>query len=368
MQKQKKKIAVFSPIAVLVFLFLCHSSVYGAVAEKQAVTIRLTGCDTDAGELRIIADENINDNRGNALLKEGEHIQADFVREGDICTAQAALYPSARYYVSDGISKAAFTAEDTQISVSLKETAAPKPATSKLSVRTKASKAAAQDGVLKCVVSSLSSAQDVASDTFLLQCEVPEGAVLDSVYTGSYSADVKLDLLCRTLKDGQWHLWKENISSAKGQTYQTDDISLAQGDRISSFAISTASAPEGFCLKEEDPCYYYVTLTDAQQAESYGASVKVTAYLDGEKSSDKSSFASAAVKIVQTGDDNILFIASVIAYCLSVITLVSYLVCRVVFYKREEAVSHMRLPVRYAKGQDQSPHEKMSNLLEKKPG
>lgn len=389
---KQKKIAFFSPILTLMLVILCPVSIFAAVTEKEAVTVQLTDYGGEVSELRMGADENLNDSKGNLLLKEGEEIQADFAKEGNICIAQVELYKNVRYYISDGVDKVTFVPDSMVCKVSFdkKETTDTSGQTDlasaedesssddgqsedlatgkELNVKTKTPKAVTQGDMLKCTVSSLSGSSDTDSDTFLLQCEVPKGTTLESVYTGSYNADVRLDLICKTEKDGQWHTWGEGISSAKGETFNTDTISFSEGDRICAFAISAAEAPKGFCLKEEDPCYYYVKIVDKDSVEDYEGLTKVTAYLDGKKSSSESKFTTLLQAEVQTGDENVIFIGSFILLCISVITLVSYVICRVIFYKKDKAASQMKLPVTYRKGETQGTQGKMSDLLEKKPG
>lgn len=390
----KKRMALLSPLMALLALFVCQTVVMAATLEKQAVTIQLSGFDGEPGELRIGADEKLNDNKGNLLLNEGEEIQTSFSKDGSLCISAAELYKGVRYYISDGVNQITFVPESTVCKVSFQsagrassesaagsqngdmsdeegaETASAEGNASSegLGIKTKSPKAVNEGDLLKCTVSALSGASDTESDTFLLQCDVPKGTVLESVYTGSYNADIKLDLICKTEKDGQWHTWGEGISSAKGETFKTDTISFAQGDRICQFAISASEAPKGFSLKEDDPCFYYVKIVDKGGAENYRGLTKVTAYLNGNKSASESSFTTLIQKQVQTGDSNVIFIGSFILLCVAVIVLVSYIICRVVFYRKEKTAAGQKLPVKYTEGKPQGTQGKMSDLLQKKPG
>lgn len=401
MVNRRKKIA-FLPMLALMICMICQIFPKAATVEKDTVTVQLTGYDGDAGELRIGAGETLYDSGGDALLKEGDEVSAVFSKEGDICTAKADLYKGIKYYISDGIDKVSFVPEKMVCKVSFNNSTKDKAVTDTssgstksgnsdslktseevsqesetetvqvsdtvLGVKTKTPRAVADGEELKCVVSSLSGSSDTDADTFLLQCEVPKGTVLESVYTGTYNEEVTLELVCKTEKDGQWHTWGENISSLKGETFKTDGITFSEGDRICSFAISAANAPKGFSLKEEDPCYYYVRIVDKDSVADFNGTTKVTAYLDGKKVSNESKFTTLIQDGVQTGDDNVILIGSFILLIISVVTLISYIICRVVFYQKDKAASHQKLPVTYRKGEVQGTQGKMSDLLGKKPG
>ena len=100
----------------------------------------------------------------------------------------------------------------------------------------------------------------------------------------------------------------------------------------------------------------------------FNGTTKVTAYLDGKKVSNESKFTTLIQDGVQTGDDNVILIGSFILLIISVVTLISYIICRVVFYQKDKAASHQKLPVTYRKGEVQGTQGKMSDLLGKKPG
>lgn len=397
--EKKHRWWLYSLMTVFVLPFILSFNVF-ASSEKMAVTVCVSGYTGAVEELRICSDESIYDSNGNAVLVKDDAVNGTFVKEGEQCKAQAELYSGVRYYVSDGVSQTMFEADGVVVDVSFgnevevnnsnvseeqseessseksEEQSTKEPtevqeqnvSTGKLGVNAKIPQAVNSGGNVKCVVDKLSGAVDGVSDTFLLQCDVPKNMELKSVYTGTYSDDVNLQLLCKTESDGKWHSWGEGIRSNTGETFETSSMNIAEGDRVCAFAISAESVPEGFTLNEEDPCYYYVKVIDESAEKDYNGTAKVTAYIGGEKSASESTFATALQTGVQTGDENYLFFGSLILMVVSFCVLLSYIVIRIVVYVKEENVERTALPVTFNKHRDRDTSEKMSSLFGKKPG
>jgi len=342
------------------------SVAYGATGQKESVTVKVEGYSGEASALRILADTSSFDESGNAVVTKGDQIPADFVKENDVCTAQAELYRSVRYYLSDGVEgvtfvpeqsvcKVSFNGSDTSASVSQNSSGAPSgsqvetvAAPAGFGVSATSPKAVTEGDVLKCVITSLSNASDVDSDHFLLQCEVPDGTVLESIYTGTYNEEVRMELVCQTEKDKKWHDWGEQISSKTGETFKTDTITFAEGDRIGTFALSASEVPKGFSMNKDDPLCYYVRIVDAEKANGYSGLARFTAYMDGKKSASEASFTTAIRKNVQTGDENALLIGSSILLVLSFLCMMGFILFRVISYYREKKARKERLPEFYS--------------------
>lgn len=378
--KKQHKWVLYQIVMTCIFVMAGCFHVMAATMEKQVVAISVSDFTGTAEQLRICSDENIHDDNGNVLLQKDAMMDIAFSEEGDTYRASAELYRGVRYYISDGIRQIPFEVSGQTVDVSFKEDVGEDNTETqeiitedtstegKLGIGTKIPQTANIGDTMKCVVNVLSGAVEETSDTFLLQCEIPEGMELESVYTGTYTDDVELQLLCKTENDNKWHSWGEGIRSSKGETFETSDINFAEGDRISAFAISAETVPEGFALNEEDPCYYYVKVKDKNSASGYSGISKVSAYIGSQKTSSQSAFNTILQTEVQTGDENIIFIGSFILMLVAVFVLISYIIVRIVLYKKEESIQKTDLPVKFNNYEGGEAAEKMSSLLGKKPG
>lgn len=370
----------------IVCMVVNSAMVFAAMPVKQDIVVSVSDYFGAVEQLRICYDENMHDDGGNVVASKDDMVEAVFETDGDTFIAEVQLYDGIRYYVSDGVDQVSFVAEDANVDLSFdggisgpEEDAMEDTNEEDAEENTGMEVSAQMDEInvgdsVKCIVSQLTGSKDKESDTFLLQCEIPEGMDLETVYTGTYSHDVSLTLLCKTEDENKWHIWGENISSKKGDTFYTTDISLADGDRISAFAVSAEEIPQNFSLNENDPCYYKAKVTDEDAVREYKGMVKVSAYVDSKKESESTTYTTTTTvikenqNVVKTGDENIILVGSFILLIISVLTLFSYIVVRIVLYKREERIEKEVLPVKFSKYTNADTSEKMSSLLSKKPG
>ncbi len=375
-------------IAVFMTALLLHCRVdVMAAAETIQADISLTGKVTNPSDLCIKAGESIYDQSGETILLTDDDTAVSFEKRAGGYAARATLYKGAKYYVTDGEGKVSFSADTDTIVLSFDGSVSQQsskrqadendiqiPETESkstvLNLKTKTPSKSAQGKAVKFVIDSLSGSKDKVSDAFLLQVSLPDGMRLDSIYSGTYNQDVKMQLVCQTEKDGKWHSWYEDISSLKGQMCDTNEFSLSQDDRISAFALSCDNAPEGFEMNKEDPLYYTMTVTGDADTTAAGGT-RLTAYVDGKKeSSDSASVIEIATQeIIQTGDENFLFIGSMILMIISLVTMFTYITIRILFYRRQEKVESGALPDVVFRGPAGIEHsEKMAALIRDKSG
>lgn len=404
MKKESKiiKKVMFVTMA-LSFLVLFHMPVMAVERTLVQTDVVVDGYSGDTSQLRIRCEENIYDTDGKKLTDPESDLNCSFSNTDGKVQTQAEIYPGVRYAVSDGIDSVKFVLDRNKVqdgnaadviinwngSAAVDVSAAPTTSEENeqnesgansadnstnetggvdaLTVATKGPAAAAVGDVVKYTVTEIKSESD--SDTFLLQCDIPKGTELVSVYTGSFNSDIALELLCKTENDGMWHSWGQNISSAKGSTFNTEDITFADGDRISSIALSAESAPKDFVLDKQDPFYYQLKIVSEEGTKVDGSKVKVTAYVDNSKQSSESGFSLTTVQnTIQTGDDNYLLVGSVILIFVCVVVLIGYITVRIVTSNNEKSYQKHGKRVKYKKDKSAGVGQKLTFLKDKDPG
>ncbi len=378
---------------------------YAATGNNTIQTsVNIIGSVSNPDNLSICADETIHDSAGNTVMEQDADLGAVFEKRSGGYRAKVDLISGMRYYVTDGLQSVAFVAEDAEIMLSLadgekRETSENVLGTSETDEAQEDSKAAdsgsadvkktsntSSDGILslktkqpevgtsgksvKYVIDSLSTAKDNISDAYVLQVEVPSGMVLKNVYCGTYNKEAKLELICKTEKDGQWHSWYEDINTLHGTHCDVKEAYIAEDDRICAFALTSDHVPEGFEMNKNDPLYYVMDVKDEAADTSAAGKAKLTAYVDGKKSTSESDsiIKIAAEEIIQTGDDNMLFIISLITFIVSIVTMISYVTIRILMFRREERAQKDVLSVVFSKEREAQTNEKMSALIQKRPG
>ncbi len=399
-------------ICVGLLFFAPCMCVFAADGETIDASINVTGKVETPNSLKVIAGEQINDASGKAVLEKDEDAGLAFEKRAGGYSTHGTLYKNVKYYVTDDVSKVLFVAETDNIVVSFdgsvsqqsseprKDEDEKKKADNKkiegdkeeeisvlsaestevetdsgnsevLDLKTKEPSSTAKGKTVKYVIDSLAGAKDKVSDAFLLQVDVPSGMTLEKVYCGTYNKEVRMQLVCQTEKDGEWHSWYEDLSSTSGNVCDTSSISLAEGDRICAFALSCDQVPEGFEMNKDDPLYYTMNVVGDSADTSAAGKAKLTAYVDGKKeSSDSESILEiAAQEIIQTGDDNFLFIGSMIMMIVSLATMFTYITIRIILYKKEEKIASGKAPeVVFSRERGKQTNEKMSSLIQKRGG
>ena len=394
--KKRKQWTIFTIMCAL-FLLMQGQTAEAAERKPNDARIIVNDYEGDISSLRVYCDEEIYSSSGKKLTSTEDALNCTFTKEDEKCVTTASLYTGVKYLISDGIESVTFTldipssdakqvdmivswkdagqsdggtattdAETDETNVTGDETASKMSKTGALDVSTKGPSTAGIGDTVKYTITSLTGAED--SDTFLLQCNIPKGMELVSVYTGTYNSDVKMELLCKTENDGMWHSWGTDISSLKGSTFSTKDISFAEGDRISAIALSAETIPKDFALVKEDPFYYQMKIVSEEGVENNGAKARLTAYVGKTKQSSESRFLMAIKNGVQTGDDNYLLIGSFILLVVSVVFLMGYLTVRVVGNKREQIYADKGAPVKFKKDKTAGEGKELTFLKDKNPG
>lgn len=367
--------------------------VSGAQLTSGNLRMLVSGYKGDAAQLRLCGGEDVYDATGAKVLSEDEEISCTFSMGGDgIAEAEVTLYSGIEYYLSDGIESVSFTPdfitngekaldysidwdfdetdeEDNEEDNKEESTTTRQPVEGdekSLTMSAQGPSAAAVGDIVKYTVTEVKGEHN--SDTFTLQCEIPEGLELISVFTGTYNAEAKLELLCQTQADGKWHMWGENISSLKGQLFYTSEISFADGDRIKAFVISVKEAPKGFALEKQAPMYYRVKILNEKGLNNKSAKARVSAYVGDEKQSCERTFTTIAQQVVQTGDDNVMMLASFILLAVSVIVLLGYITVRLIGTKREERYERQGVDVKFKKDKSAGEGVELTFLKDKNPG
>lgn len=386
---------------MLVIAVLLPVTIYGRALDKLLVNLTIIGYSGD-GTLSLYADESIFDDNGDIIIEKDTPIECNFEKSGNDYLGNTSLYSDVRYYVSDGVKKAQFVPTSLNVTISMSDGSAlnsdmntetvedisviddsdtalsnSEPLKNVLGISTKSINKANVGDTITYIVDNIKGATDTLSDTFLLQCSVPEKMKLKSIYTGSYTNDVNLELLYKTESDNEWHSYGHSLSSLKGTRIDVDELGINADDNITIFALSAESVPEGFALKKDDPCSYDMeVLEDGANIENSLA--KVTAYVGDAKASSESYFMTTLATIsangvngngnVQTGDDNYLYIGSVILMVVSLLVGISYIIVRIITYKKEEIATRPGSPVTFKKTKTTGDGRKMAELLGKKPG
>lgn len=388
MKSVKKNIFLLVAINFFVLWGICP--VFAAQLQAGNIQLSVEGYKGDVELLRLCSDKDVYDDTGTKVLGKDEEVVCEFSLTDAGAETEVALYSGIRYYVSDGIESVSFlpdflTSEEDVLnytvtwskstgSVNTAETVTEESSDmasvdnkgAVLTMSTQGPFAAAVGDIVKYTITEVRGESD--SDTFTLQCEIPEGLELVSVFTGTYNSEAKLELLCQTQKDNTWHMWGENISSLKGQTFETSDISFVKGDRIKAFAISVKEAPEGFSLMKQVPMYYRVKIVDEKGLNNKSAKAKVSAYIGDTKESCEKTFTTVVQQVVQTGDENIMMIASFILLALSVVILFGYITVRLVGERREKKMSKNGINVKFKKDKSAGDGVKLTFLKDKDPG
>lgn len=373
--------------ALLCFVMVITIPVLAAPLTSGEIHLMVSGYKGDVAQLRLCAGEDVYDDTGTKVLAEDEEIAGSFSTNGEKVETDVTLYSGIGYYLSDGVSSVSFIPDflardgakldyplewdmDEEDNIDEEEevsdNASADSSGNALSMATQGPSAAAVGDIVKYTITKVQGEDD--SDTFTLQCEIPEGLELLSVFTGTYNTEAKLELLCQTQEDGVWHMWGENISSLKGELFETSEISFAKGDRIKAFAISVKEAPKGFALEEKVPVYYKVKILDETGLNNKSAKAKVSAYVGDKKQSCERTFTTVMQQVVQTGDDNILMIASFIMLIVSVLLLLGYITVRLICAKREEKVERQGVNVKFKKDKSAGEGVELTFLKDKNPG
>jgi len=347
------------------------------------------GYQGDTSLLRLCCEKDIYDDTGTKVMGKDEELACKFSSSEQGAQTQVTLYSGISYYVSDGVESKSFTPEflttdgkllnytiewGTGDALEQNDISSGNDEEEKSSdgdkgvlvMSTQGPSAAAVGDTVKYTITEVYGESD--SDTFTLQCDIPEGLELVSVFTGTYNSEAKLELLCQTQNDGKWHMWGENISSLKGETFETSDISFAQGDRISAFAISVKEAPKGFSLMKQQPMYYRVKIIDEKGLNNKAARARVSAYVGDTKESCEKTFTTAIQQVVQTGDENTMMVISFVVLIISAAVLFGYITVRLVGERREKRIEKNGVNVKFKKDKSVGEGVKLTFLKDKDPG
>lgn len=165
---------------------------------------------------------------------------------------------------------------------------------------------------------------------FTLSDELPKNVNMTSLYTGTYSDELKYTVLYKTNLTSDWKVWKSDVSTTKGQTLQVSDLSLSTNEYITEFAMQYGTVPPGFCLNANDRATYHVTVGNAKEGTKLVNNIHLTAYRNKNKlTSDDTTTTTVQKKpttkiTVKTGDNNYLYAICLMLFILSVIGFVAY--------------------------------------------
>ena len=169
-------------------------------------------------------------------------------------------------------------------------------------------------------------------DRFTLQDELPKNVNMTSLYTGSYSDELKYTVLYKTNLTTDWKIWKSDISTKTGQTLQVSDLKLANNEYITEFAMQYGTVPAGFSLNAADKATYHVTVGNVKEGTKLVNNIHLTAYYHKKKVTSDDSTTTTVEKeptkttstIVKTGDNNYLYAICLMLLILSVIGVITY--------------------------------------------
>lgn len=388
MKSVKKNI--FPLMVMCFFVIRCTLPVFAAQLQAGTIQLSVEGYKGDISLLRLCSEKDVYDDTGTKVIGKEEEIVCEFSSSESGVVAEVNLYSGISYYISDGVESVSFTPEflsaegevleyvvewggasdskSSSIDAVATEVGEGEVSdkTGVLVMSTQGPSAAAVGDIVKYTITEIRGERD--TDTFTLQCEIPEGLELVSVFTGTYNSDAELELLCQTQNDNKWHMWGENISSLKGEIFETSDISFAKGDRICAFAISVKEAPEGFSLMKQVPMYYRVKIVDEKGLNNKSAKAKVSAYIGDKKESCEKTFSTTIQEVVQTGDENVMMVVSFIILILSVAVLFGYITVRLVGERREKKIEKNGVNVKFKKDKSAGEGVKLTFLKDKDPG
>lgn len=169
-----------------------------------------------------------------------------------------------------------------------------------------------------------------AVNRFTLSDELPKNVNMTSLYTGTYSDELKYTVLYKTNLTSDWKVWKSDVSTTKGQTLQVSDLSLSKNEYITEFAMQYGTVPSGFCLNANDKATYHVTVGNVKEGTKLVNNIHLTAYRNKNKLTSDDTTTTTVQKnpttktTVKTGDNNYLYAICLMLFILSMIGLVTY--------------------------------------------
>ena len=325
-------------------------SVYNPMKKTKVTLIKkdkTTDTPLAGAEFNLYADEDIKNRSNEVIIKKDECIEDGIITGDDGLGEALSILPighkfylkevlapdgyqidkeneyipfeTVPYNTTEEVYEYFFECKDTRVS-------------DKIKVHKTAPEVTSPGQIIRFTIDSVKNESIVSADKFTLTDELPKNVYLTDLYTGSYNEEVSMIVLYKTNLSNEWKEWKKGISSFKGETLNVSDLKLKEKERITEFAIQYGTVMPGFDVSPIDNAFYNVKVGDVKENEELINNITLTAYVDNRKlTSSHQTKTKITVKkkdpdkkkepkkTVKTGDDNYLYLLSLIELIISAI-------------------------------------------------